>query len=154
MRRVAISILLLTGVVGCATQGKVGNFVETPIAKNEQKMAADSVKKLVELFPPAKTMFYLQQPTPDAYGVTLVRSIREKGYALMEYKSAPDGESLRGATAYSGTPLALTYTVAEAQGLNIVLVSLGVGSESLSRAYQMQSSTKTIYSAGSWVHKE
>lgn len=154
--RITVAVwLLFAGLLeGCTTQTRVGNFVENAVVANEKKMAADSVKKLVELYPPARTMFFLKQPTPDAFGTSLVRSIREKGYALMEFKAGGRADSDAVSLPYAGNALPLTYTVAEAQGLNIYLVSLGVGTQSLARAYQMHLTTKTIYTAGSWVHKE
>jgi hypothetical protein len=88
-------LFLLAGLAGCASTEPYGNFLgaNAPAALNE-RLAADTVKQLTVLYPPASTRFDLGQPTPDAYGSALVESLRIKGYAILEFEpdeAAPAG---------------------------------------------------------------
>ena len=83
MRTLAALGLLALVLAGCATSPPYGHFAASPVAVN-QTIAADAVKQLTSLYPPAKTRLELQQPTPDAFGMALVEGLRERGYALLE----------------------------------------------------------------------
>lgn len=85
MRKLIVAVLFSLGLAGCATHATYGNFVENPAGLNQQEIASDTVEKITELYPPAKTRFELKQPTPDAFGTALVRGLRDRGYALLEF---------------------------------------------------------------------
>jgi hypothetical protein len=87
MRPFTLAALLAMALAGCASTAPYGNFATHPPAGLEERIAADTVKQLVTLYPPARTRFHLGQPTPDAYGSALVEALRAKGYALVEFKS-------------------------------------------------------------------
>jgi hypothetical protein len=81
-------LFLLAGLAGCASTEPYGNFLGGPHAPAtlNERLAADTVKQLTVLYPPASTRFDLGQPTPDAYGSALVESLRIKGYAILEFE--------------------------------------------------------------------
>nr|ANC48769.1 conjugative transfer protein [Variovorax paradoxus] len=82
---VSLALLALAlGLGGCATTSQYGNFVQSA-ALDQQKLATDAVQQLATLYAPARTRLELQQPTPDPFGQALVKSLRDKGYALLEY---------------------------------------------------------------------
>jgi hypothetical protein len=95
MRQFALSALLVMALAGCASTAPYGNFATEPPAGLEERIAADTVKQLVTLYPPARTRFHLGQPTPDAYGSALVEALRAKGYALVEFKPGSPAQALR-----------------------------------------------------------
>ena len=81
---VSLALLALAlGLGGCATTSQYGNFVQSA-ALDQQKLATDAVQQLATLYAPARTRLELQQPTPDPFGQALVKSLRDKGYALLE----------------------------------------------------------------------
>ena len=113
----------------------------------------DAVKQLVAVYPPASTRFDLQHATPDAFGSSLVESLRAKGYALLEFKPAAPASAASAATdatATAGKPLRYILDQAES---NLYRVTLLVGNQSLTRAYSA-AQNGTLYPAGAWVRKE
>ena len=143
MRQFTLAALLAMALAGCASTAPYGNFATHPPAGLEERIAADTVKQLVALYPPARTRFHLGQPTPDAYGSALVEVLRAKGYALVEFKEA----------APATVPgLSLHYVLDAAASPNLYRVTVTVGQKSLSRAYLAQNDRAAP--AGAWVRKE
>ena len=147
MRNITVTVLL-TCLAGCATEKPGnGNFIQAEPTAYSAKLVSDSVQQLVKVFPPAKTRFDLAQPTPDAFGTMLVASLRGKGYALREFDAAP------AAKAKESEPLiTFRYTVDQLGEFNLYRVTLLVGDQSLTRAYQARNGA--LLPAGSWMHKE
>lgn len=143
MRQFTLSALLVMALAGCASTTPYGNFATEPPAGLEERIAADTVKQLVALYPPARTRFHLGQPTPDAYGSALVEALRAKGYALVEFKEA---------TPATVSGLSLNYVLDAAASPNLYRVTVTVGQKSLSRAYLAQNDR--VAPAGAWVRKE
>lgn len=143
MRQFTLAALLAMALAGCASTAPYGNFATHPPAGLEERIAADTVKQLVALYPPARTRFHLGQPTPDAYGSALVEALRAKGYALVEFKEAAPAT-------VSG--LSLYYVLDAAASPNLYRVTVTVGQKSLSRAYLAQNDR--VAPAGAWVRKE
>jgi len=157
MRKLIVAVLLSLGLAGCATHAPYGNFVENPTGLNQHEVASDSVEKITELYPPAKTRFELKQPTPDAFGMALVRGLRDRGYALLEFdpEAAKAQQQASTATANptpTGSGLPLRYVFDQFTGTNMYRVTIMVGNESLTRAYSQESGG--IVPAGYWVRKE
>jgi len=157
MRKLIVAVLLSLGLAGCATHAPYGNFVENPAGLNQREVASDSVEKITELYPPAKTRFELQQPTPDAFGMALVRGLRDRGYALLEFdpEAAKAQQQASTATANptpTGSGLPLRYVFDQFTGTNMYRVTIMVGNESLTRPYSQESGG--IVPAGYWVRKE
>jgi type IV secretion system protein TrbH len=159
MRKTAFLALLVVGLAGCATTAPstYGNFTQSAPAAFNQTMADDAVKQLVAVYPPASTRFDLQHATPDAFGSSLVESLRAKGYALLEFKPAAQASGASAATDAAATAPAtagkpLRYILDQAES-NLYRVTLLVGNQSLTRAYSA-AQNGTLYPAGAWVRKE
>ena len=158
---VSLALLALAlGLGGCATTSQYGNFVQSA-ALDQQKLAADAVQQLATLYAPARTRLELQQPTPDPFGQALVKSLRDKGYALLEY--APAGASAQApasaasqasapATTAASGGLPLRYVLDQAGDSNLYRLTLMVGNQSITRPYLAQNGT--FAPAGYWVRKE
>jgi hypothetical protein len=143
MRQFTLAALLAMALAGCASTAPYGNFATHPPAGLEERIAADTVKQLVALYPPARTRLHLGQPTPDAYGSALVEALRARGYALMEFKEAAPA---------TAPALSLHYVLDAAASPNLYRVTVTVGQKSLSRAYLAQNDR--VAPAGAWVRKE
>jgi hypothetical protein len=140
MRASLIAAMLLT-LSGCASP--YGNYASLPEATNVQ-MADESAHELVLLYPPASTHLSISQTANDAYGMELVKQLREAGYAMQD----------AGSVAISGddtAPLPVSYTV-DHLGYELSRITVNVGSQSLSRVYN--TANDTITAAGSWTRKE
>lgn len=86
---VSLAVLVLV-LNGCAVS-KYGNFLSEESSVNQNLLADDVVQQLVEVYPPAKTKFEMQQVTDDIFGEALVKKMRQLGYAVTEL----DPEALR-----------------------------------------------------------
>ena len=158
-----IAFLALLGLVGCATAPtpmSYGNFAASRIGFDE-KMAADTVKQLMVLYPPATTQFNLRQATPDAFGVSLLSGLRDNGYAVSEVTLDEPAQQARAnnpptqqraAGPQQPTGLDLRYVLDQPVALNLYRVTLLVGNQSLTRAYVEQDNA--LQPAGSWVRRE
>lgn len=163
MKRLALVALIAFVLGGCATTAPYGNFVQPSVAVDQQQLAGDAAKQLAALWPPAKTRFELQQPTPDEFGAALVGNLRAAGYAVLEY--APQKTSGAGSAApdqKAGEPVAVATPTTAALPLRYVLdhdaatrlyrLTLLVGSQSITRPYLEQN--RTLIPAGYWARKE
>lgn len=159
MRKIA-TVALLAVLAGCASTKPYepyGNFLKNAPLSTNQKLAADSVKQFIAVYPPASTRLNLVHEAPDAYGRALISTLRARGYALQEVtneaaKSAAESKPAP-ATAYPASPgLALSYVIDNPTDTNLYRVTLTVGSQSLTRAYVAQNST--VLPAGEWTRKE
>jgi len=139
---------------GCTTAkapAGYGNAMRGAKAVDDRKMAKDVAAKLSTLFPPAYNKLRLRHGTADAFGTTLVDSLRRKGYALSEFNA----KARSGPAAKSGTPngdLNLAYIVDQPLEPGLVRVTLFINAQSLSRLYQSKGGD--IEPAGYWVRKE
>jgi hypothetical protein len=161
MRTLALLTAGFVALVGCATSPPppvYGNFVISPDAVHSKKIAADAVKQLEALYPPARTRFNLQQVTPDPFGTALVTNLRARGYALLELPTAASAqpkEPRKDATTRAASApdnMTLSYVLDRPVDLDLYRVTLVIGEKSLSRLYQSKDST--VAPAGSWVRKE
>lgn len=157
MRR-SLTILLLATLGGCVSTGHYGNYLEGMTPAANQKLAADTVKQLAQVYPPASTRFNLTQTTKDGYGAMLAAGLRARGYSLLEYTDSSERmvsskETPPAAISFPGTrAVALRYVVDRLGENNLYRITLLVGDQSLTRAYVAQNST--LYPAGAWVRKE
>lgn len=151
MRKLIITALFAMTLAGCATSSQYGNFI--PAAANQQQIATDAVKQLTTLYPPAKTRFELHQATPDAFGMALVSTLRDRGYALLEFNPAEQAQASV-AQAPAGTPsaLPLRYVLDQAGTTNLYRLTLLVGNQSITRPYLEESGS--FVPAGYWARKE
>ncbi|HYQ92666.1 MAG TPA: conjugal transfer protein TrbH [Candidatus Competibacteraceae bacterium] len=151
MRLFIFLAALFLSLASCAT-APYGNFAAAPAAY-DQKMAADTVRQLTALYPPAHTRFAIKQPAKDAYGLSLIEALRVHGYALFEPGEGRSSQPM--STSMDNNPssgLDLHYAVDKQSDINLYRVTVTVGQQSLSRAYIAQNDT--VYPAGSWVRKE
>ena len=162
MRKIFSFALLALALGGCTTTAtsRYGNFVPSA-ALDQHRLADDAVQQLAMLYAPAHTRLELQQPTPDPFGQALVKSLRDKGYALQEFipasattKSPASAGSQPGAvattTATGGLPL--RYVLDHAGESELYRLTLMVGNQSITRPYLVQNGTFTP--AGYWMRKE
>jgi len=147
MKRLSASILIFS-LAGCATDGYDTVTAQIP-AELGNRMAKDSIKELQALYPPGKTKFTIGQPVPqtDVYGTTLVKAMREKGYAVQEYApKQPDGKS-------SGLNVRYAVDKPEARLFEgLYRLKLSVGKSVLTRAYMV--SNRSANPAGAWAVME
>jgi hypothetical protein len=151
MRKLA-SLVLLAGLAGCAMLHKpaptpYGSFTAGASAADDKKVVDDAVTKLAALYPPALTRFSLRHAATDPFGSALVATLREKGYALQEYKATRKS----GATD-KGNSRTLSYVFDQPAGTDLYRVTLTIDDQSLSRVYRAKDGS--VAAAGYWVRKE
>lgn len=144
MSRIFVLGLIITVLSGCITT-QPGNFSSAPVSLT-QTMATDSVRQLSVLYPPARTRFVFKQSTQDAFGKSLINSLRQKGYSLVETQGGQQTNVLT----ISETPL--RYVVDEPIKNSLYRVTIRVGQQSISRAYRLKKGI--LKSAGFWVRQE
>ena len=143
-------------LAGCAVPPAqhYGNFVanSAPVSLSV-RMADDTVKQLMALYPPASTRFDFKQSATDTYGVALVESLRANGYALLEFKPEGAANDLEPeAPAMEAEGISFNYIIDAPASTNLYRLLVIVGPRTLSRAYLVQNST--IAPAGAWARKE
>lgn len=132
----AVLSLALAGCAATRTEPPQGNFL--PAGVDQPRLAADVVRQLVAIYPPARHRLALQQPATDPFGSALLQGLRASGYAVQETAKAPEGT------------LPLRYVADQAGPVYRVMVA--VGSQWLSRAFVQQGNT--LVPAGAWARKE
>ncbi len=162
MRQNACLVLLALALSSCATtSSQYGNFVESAVL-DQEVLATDAAQQLATLHAPARTRLELRQPATDPFGQALVRTLRNKGFALLELAptktsaqavaaasaAAQAGES---ATSVPSQVLPLRYLLDQAGDSTLYRLTLWVGQQSITRPYLAQDGTSP---AGYWVRKE
>ena len=149
MNRLFVTFFFLSSLSGCATV-RNDHFTTTPVpVELGNSLAADAIKQLQTLYPPAHTKFNIGQPVPktDSFGTSLVLQMREKGYAVQTYDPTQPAEALAG--------LSTHYTVdkpASSLFAGLYRVQLTVGKAILTRAYT--AGNNTAIPAGAWAKME
>jgi hypothetical protein len=149
MNRLVVTFFFLSSLSGCAAV-RNDNLTATPVpAELGNSLAADAIKQLQTLYPPAHTKFNIGQPVPktDSFGTSLVFQMREKGYAVQTVDPTQPSEGLAG--------LGTHYTVdkpASSLFAGLYRVQLTVGKAILTRAYTA-GNNKAI-PAGAWAKME
>ena len=153
MRKIIFAALFVLALGGCATTGQYGNFVPPTATVDQQQLAREAVQQLAVLYPPAKTRLELQQATPDAFGQALVLTLRERGYALLEFDPASaKAQATAASEPASPAALPLRYVLDQAGDSNLYRLTLLVGHQSITRPYLVQDGS--FAPAGYWVRKE
>lgn len=142
MRKILVAAALVC-LAGCASK-PYGNYASQADAMVSRVMVADTVAQLAAILPPARTRFSVIQETPDRFGQSLVASLRNRGYAVMEYPASAE-QPARGA-------LPLSYVVDSPADAAVFRVTVRVGRQTLSRAYAAR--PEGVYPAGVWSRKE
>ena len=145
MNRLFVTFCLLSSLAGCALLRTAPVTTSVPVELGNS-LAADAIKHLQTLYPPAHTQFNLGQPVPetDNFGTALVFQLREKGYAVQTYDTTQPAEGL--STLYTVDKPASSLF----QGL--YRVQLTVGKAILTRAYT--AGNNTAIPAGAWAKRE
>ena len=172
MKSAIFSILFLTLAVnftGCTTT-TYGNHLKETAALNQETLAVNVVHKLTELYPPAKARLKLTQKASDPFGLALVRLLRERGYAVLEFAQnsktvKKDTKVTQGSStkissknlvepgsAEEASSLALSYILDTAGSPNMYHLTLKVGPKTISRAYVVKDG-QTV-AAGYWARGE
>lgn len=140
MKKFTYLIIVLV-LAGCAVKTERNFNLAPHLTEVEQRqIVGDVVKKLSEIYPPAKTQLSLQLSDQDSFEAMFVHDLREQGYAVQEWTEEPSKDS-------SGLPV--RYILDQADALYRVTVM--IGNDSLSRPYSEQNGVLTP--AGYWVHK-
>ena len=140
-----ILLFTLLGLQGCATP-KYGNLTSHAPYDVNIVMVNDAVQRLESLYPPASTQLNIDQliAKNDTFGDNLIANLRNKGYAVQEYREkqsqTTDGLKLR-------------YLIDVPRNQDIYRIKLMVGNDILTRAY-MTDSNNTLVPAGSWARME
>lgn len=160
MRTLAIFVAAFAALAGCAAVPHApayGNFVANANESHSRKMAADAARQVATLYPPARTRFNLQQPTPDAFGTALIADMRARGYALLESSPTAAAQPRVDSGAVRAVPpapdtMSLSYVLDRPADLDLYRLTLVIGEKSLSRVYRAKDAA--VAPAGSWVRKE
>ena len=147
MNRLVVIFFFLSSLSSCATVHKEHFTTPVPVALGNS-LAADAIKQLQALYPPAQTQFNIGQPVPktDSFGTSLVLQMREKGYAVQAYDPTQPA-------AVAG--LSTHYTVDKPESSlfrGLYRVQLTVGKATLTRAYT--AGNNTAVPAGAWAKME
>jgi len=169
MRKIVSAALIALTVTGCATTSPYGNYLTESVEVNQTVLATAAVDKLRELYPPAQTRFEMQQTTPDAFGQSLVKGLRNSGYAVLELEPSPSGSAgndrsndIAVSVTEEQEPIAripspyqtypLRYVLDNVGDSNLYRLTLFLGTQSLTRPYLYYNGE--LRPAGYWVRQE
>jgi type IV secretion system protein TrbH len=144
------TLILVLFLVGCATNGPLpyGNRLNPAALAYNRAIAADTVKKLVTLYPPAGTTIGLKQLATDDFGGSLVGLLRMKGYAILEYNPATDARAKEA----PNPAISLNYIIDQVPSMAFYRATLFINGQPLSRVYTADKGV--LQPAGSWVRQE
>jgi len=152
MHKIIIAALFVFSLSNCATTNQYGNFVSQAPASDQRRLAREAVHQLVSLYPPAQTRLELYQATPDAFGKTLVLTLREHGYALLEFNTARAKARTKTSSLAVSSVIPLRYVFDQADNSGLYHLTLLVGNQSITRPYLIQNGH--FSPIGYWVRKE
>jgi type IV secretion system protein TrbH len=144
------TLILVLFLVGCATNGPLpyGNRLYPAALAYNRAIAADTVKKLVTLYPPAGTTISLKQLATDDFGGSLVGLLRMKGYAILEYNPTTDKPTKEA----TNPAISLNYVIDQVPTMALYRATLFINGHPLSRVYTARKGV--LQPAGSWVKQE
>jgi len=147
---VFVALLALAILSGCGKRpGQYGNFAEA----DSVELVQDAMSALQANYPPAKTRLALVQDTEDAFGASLVETLRANGYAVAEYAGPARSDKYQPVVQKpNGLPFAYLL---DSKG-DELRMSLHVGADTLSRLYRVQRSDDTLHyiPQGFWTRKQ
>ncbi|MBY0239871.1 MAG: conjugal transfer protein TrbH [Burkholderiaceae bacterium] len=164
MKRSTLVLLCCLAFSGCTASRtdnsrSVGDYSRGTTPAQIANLAADAVRQLSLLSPPAATRLEFTQPTADSFGKSLVEALRARGYAVNEQpaqasagmRPAPSASVTSAAAAPGGT-LRIGYLVDQIPDPAIVRVTLFVGTQSVTRGYLARG--EAMNPVGAWLRKE
>ena len=124
-----IVILFCCFIVGCTTQAKTGNFAKKEVKNfylSMQTISTETVDKLSDIYPPAKSRLRLKTPDKhDYFGIFFLNNLRNKGYAVLE------GDNFGNENYYF-----VDYVIRNSKENNTTYnVIINIGNSTLSRVY-------------------
>lgn len=139
---IIISLFLL--VTGCASQKNYGDFTadNTTQALINTELAKDTVKQLETLYPAAKSKVNFIHETEDEFGLTFIKLLRDKGYAVSEYHKNTKAKS------FDSNQIAYIIDNID-QGT--IVVTILINNNSISRVYKVQQNK--AFPLGNWSYK-
>lgn len=144
-------LLALAVFSGCGEKqpGGFGNFAGV----ESVELVQDAMSVLTTNYPPAKTRLVLVQDVGDAFGSSIVESLRANGYAVAEYEP-PQRRDKYLALVKKPDGLAFAYLL-DGKG-DELRVLLHIGDTTLSRMYQVQGTGGEMryIPQGFWTRKE
>ena len=153
MQKPFFTVLCLLTASACTSH--YGSYAKVTDSYNAQ-MADDSAKELVTLYPPASTHLQISHETGDAYGIELVKSLRESGYAIEEGKSTATAANNASATTADneGSPAAILpiHYIIDNIGNALYRVTISAGDHTINRVYSV--SGDDMLPVGAWTRKE
>jgi type IV secretion system protein TrbH len=151
MRKNFILLLSMLVLSACST-AQYGNFLK-PTQKTGsigQKIADDAVHRIATLYPPAKTSLAFEQPTPDAFGIALIKGLRDKGYSVGEF--VPPKKAFGGKVRQS-TPQGLpVHYILDKSKAGMYRLAVMIGKQAVSRPYTVKDGG--VVPAGPWAREE
>jgi len=144
------SIVLILALLGCASGSQkytINNFIApTASAEQQSTLAREAAQQLKTLYPPAKTRLEVRQTISDVFGQTLIMTLREQGYAVVEANTKVSQKS----SPASG--LLLRYVLDQASDTDFYHLTVLIGHQSITRPYMVENGE--FVPAGYWAHKE
>jgi hypothetical protein len=168
-----LSLTLALVLQGCGGNAFHGNHLGESSAVDQNQLASEAANQLTALYPPARVKLELQQVAQDPFGQSLVKRLREKGFAIVEFDTKGSGKAesptetaapAQGLVKEPPKPiitsvdpqamrtLSLRYVLDQAGTENLYRMNLLVGSQSISRPYRIQNGR--MVAAGAWIRKE
>lgn len=143
--RTSFAAVLLLLLCGCRAPEKQADPPPATIAE----LAGDAIGAMRSVYPPARTRLRLQAEATDAFGISLLESLRAHGYAVAESAKADKSEPLSDGLDFA---YALVFSKTDVDARLI----LRVGDESLSRLYAVQESDGgiTLAPLSAWSRKQ
>lgn len=144
------TLFMVLFLVGCATNGPLpyGNRLNPAALAYNRAIAADTVKKLVVLYPPADMTIILKQVATDDFGGSLIGLMRTEGYAVLEYNSTTELPAKEA----PNSSISLNYIIDQVPAMALYRATLFINGQPLSRVYTADKGV--LQPAGSWVRKE
>lgn len=133
----------LTFLMACAPLNQNLNYSVKMAASIESELINDSFAQLSKVYPAASTNIAIQTPQ-DRFGMLLIETMRQHGYAIQELLT-PDSET-------APDHLKMFYSVDAVN--NEYFVKINIGRETLSRSYELWSNGQLVpvsnWSRGVW----
>ncbi len=126
-----------------------GNFAGVDSAD----LVKDAAGAVHAAYPPAKTRLVPLHPVEDAFGLCLVDSLRNAGYAVAEYAPPEKGGK---PLVDAETGLGFAYTIEALHDGGGLRLTLHVGDGALSRMYRIKRSgdTQSYIPRGFWTRRQ
>lgn len=170
MRRLCL-IFLLASLTACAGLPRLTQPRDAQTVAFEERIAADTVKQIAKLFPPAKTQLNVVSATPGSFGAVLAEKLRGQGFGVSEtieakprglpfsfndeYRPRPGMQAERENRSLQAAPgVELRYMLDRAQVGAFSRITVRIGGAVLARAYLADNNDPgAVVPAGAWTYR-